>query len=371
MKIISVNSKKEIRDFIQFPYVHYKKDTTWVPPLRREERKTFNPKSNPLLRHCEWQLFLLEKDGEVVGRVAAFIDLLAIEFWGEKVGFFGYYECIDDSEASKMLLETCKKWLIDKGCSKMWGPWSFVSQEWGAVVEGFKPSPVIMGPYNPPYYNDHFLAYGLVKVKDMLCWYISGEEGYQIPERIQRLTDKVAQRYGIHIRTLDMKNYREEVNLVLELSNESIINNWGFSPVTEDEVVSMANDLRDIIQPRGVLFAEDKMGNAIGFAIALPDINYLIKNLNGRLFPWGLFKLFLGIPRLRRYRMFALGVVPDYQGKGIDSLLYKALNESLFTPDLWMEINYVLEDNWPMINAIKKLNATPLRRYRVYEKVLS
>ena len=249
----------------------------------------------------------------------------------------------------------------------MRGPWSFVSQEWGAVVEGYSPSPVVMAPYNPPYYNDQFAAFGLAKVKDLLCWYVSAAEGYRIPERILKLTDAVQKRYGIRIRRIDMHHYEAEVQNIIELSNASIIDNWGYSPVTEAEVRALAHDMKPILQPKGVLFAEDAAGRPIGFAITLPDVNSLLKGLNGRLFPFGFLKILWGIPRLRRYRMFALGVIPEYQGKAVDSLLYRAMNETLYAPDVWMEINYVLEDNWPMVNAIKKLGATPLRRYRVYE----
>lgn len=204
-------------------------------------------------------------------------------------------------------------------------------------------------------------------MKDLLCWYISIAEGYEIPERILSLTDAVADRYGVRIREIDMQHYEQEVETLIELSNASIIENWGFSPVTEAEVRTMARDIKPIIQPKGVLFAEDKNGRPIGFATALPDINSLLKGMDGRLFPFGFIKLLWGIPRLQRYRMFALGVIPEYQGKAVDSLIYRALHKSLFAPDLWVEINYVLEDNWAMINAIKKLGAKPLRRYRVYE----
>jgi GNAT superfamily N-acetyltransferase len=238
------------------------------------------------------------------------------------------------------------------------------------VVDGYEPSPVVMGPYNPPFYNDYFAAFGLQKVKDLLCWEVDAAKGYDIPERIMRLTDTVAKRYGVRIRQLDMRRFDEEVKLIELLSNGSIIDNWGYSPVTEAEVRATARDLKPVIQPKGVIFAEDKAGRPIGFAIAIPDVNHLLKGLGGSLLPFGWFKLLTGIPRLRRYRMFALGVIPEYQGKAVDSLLYRALYEALYTQDLWMEINYVLEDNWPMLNAIKKLGATPSRRYRVYEMAL-
>jgi GNAT superfamily N-acetyltransferase len=367
MHIHPVETRSDLKAFIQFPYNHYRDDPVWVAPLRFDQRNLFSPKHNPFLDHTETQLFLLKQDGHLIGRIAAFIDRIAADYWGELIGLFGYYECIQDPAAGRLLLETAREWLVERGCTKMRGPWSFVSQEWGSVVEGFTPSPVIMGPYNPPYYNDDYAAFGLEKVQDMLCWYVSAAEGYDIPERYLRLTDTVAERYKVRVRRINLKDYDSEVQHILALSNSSIIGNWGYSPVTDAEGQAMARDLKLVVQERGVLFAEDQDGEVIGFAIALPDLNSLIKGLDGRLFPFGIFKLLFGLPRLKRYRLFGLGVIPAYQGKAIDSLLYRELYHSLYTEDTWVEINYVLDDNWPMINAINKLGATPLRRYRVYE----
>jgi GNAT superfamily N-acetyltransferase len=368
MRILPVADKQSLKRFIHFPYKFYRNDPNWVPPLRAEVKAQFDPAKNPLLDHCEIQLFLLISEGEVIGRIAAFIDHLAVDAWGEKIGLFGYYECVRDQEASQALLDAAAGWLRKRGMMSMRGPWTFVSQEWGLVVEGFSPPPCIMAPHNPAYYGDQLESFGLMKVKDLLCYSISGKEGYQIPDRILKLTDRVANRYGVSVRPVDMFRYDDEVQTFLELSNASIIDNWGYSPVTEAEADAMARDLKQVIQPRGVVFAEDAEGRPIGFAIALPDINQLIKNLNGRLLPFGWLKLLWGIPRLKSYRMFALGVIPEYHGMGIDSLIYRALYESLFSPEIWMEINYVLEDNVHMNNAIKKLNASPLRRYRIYQR---
>jgi hypothetical protein len=371
MTICRVDSHRDLLDFIRLPYKIYRNDPVWIPPLRDEQRRQFNPEINPFLRHCDRQLFLLKDGKRIIGRIAAFRDNLAIDFWKKPIGLFGYFECIQDQAASLLLFEAAKNWLREARCSVMRGPWSFVSQEWGMVVEGFNPAPVIMAPYNPPYYNDYVTGYGMVKVKDLLCWHISIAEDYKIPRRILELTEPVTRRYGVRVRRINMKRYEEEVQTLIELSNTSIIDNWGYSPVTEAEVKAMADDMKPIIQPKGVLFAEDRDGRPIGFAIALPDINSLFRGLNGHLFPFGLIKLLWGIPRLRRYRMFALGVIPEYHGRAVDSLIYRALYQSLYAQDLWMEINYVLEDNWPMVNAIKKLGAKPLRRYRIYEMDIS
>jgi GNAT superfamily N-acetyltransferase len=370
VKIESVTTPRDLKEFIQLPYRLYNDDPLWVAPLRSEIRGQFDPEKNPLLDHCEYQLFLLKDEGRTIGRIAAFIDTLAVEYWGEKIGLFGYYECPDDPQAAALLLGSARDWLVEKGMTVMRGPWSFVSQEWGAVVEGFELPPVVMSPYNPPYYNDHFDLFGLEKIKDLLVYYIDACEGYQIPERIMTLTDKVAERYGIRVRPLDMKNYEQEVQTVINLSNDSLAVNWGYSPVTDAEVKAMARDLKPVLHPKAVMFAVDESGRPVGFAIAIPDINQLIRGLNGRLFPIGIFRLLFGLPRLSQYRMFALGVIPEYHGKGIDSLIYRAMYESCYRPDVRMEINYILEDNYPMNNAVLKLGAKPLRRYRVYQKAI-
>ncbi|MDP2965207.1 MAG: hypothetical protein Q8N39_04105 [Pelolinea sp.] len=370
MNITTVLNKKDLKTFINLPYRKYQKDTNWIAPLRSETQRQFDRKKNPLLDHCEYELFLLWENNKAIGRIAAFIDTLAVDYWHEKIGLFGYFECPDDPAASKILLETASLWLRQKGMTAMRGPWSFVSQEWGSVVEGFSPEPVVMSPYNPPYYNQQYEAYGLAKVKDLLVYYIDAREGYQIPERILTLTDKVAQRYDIHVRQMDVKNFDSDVQTVIELSNESLAVNWGYSPVTEVEVQAMARDLKPVLHPKAVVFAEDGQGKPIGFAIAIPDVNQLIKGLNGHLLPFGIFRLLFGLSRLTQYRMFALGVIPEYHGKGIDSLIYRALYESCYSLTIRMEINYVLEDNYLMNNAIIKLGAKPLRKYRVYEMQL-
>jgi GNAT superfamily N-acetyltransferase len=368
MKIIPVTTPAELKKFIRLPYKLYKNDPVWVPPLLTEVSKQFDRKRNLTLDHCEYALFLLEKKDEIIGRIAAFTDSIALQEWKEPVGLFGYFECIDDSDAANALLDAAAGWLRSRGMKFMRGPWSFVSQEWGLVIEGFTPSPTVMAPYNPSYYIDLIKGYGLEKIRDLLVYYISVKEGYSIPVRILTLTDDVAKRFNIRTRQLNFRDYDNEVARVIELSNKSLIDNWGYTQVTMEEAKAIAADLKSIIHPRGIIFAEDSNGRPVGFAITIPDVNSLIKDLGGRLLPFGWLKLLLGLPRLRKYRLFALGVLPEYHGKGIDSLIYRALYEALYTPDTWLEINYVLEDNAPMNNAIIKLDAKLLRRYRIYQK---
>ena len=366
MHVRQVETKADLRLFIELPYRLYRGDRSWAPPLRSEQWGQFNPLRNPMLDHCEYALFLLV-DREPIGRISAFVDYLAVETWGQPIGLFGSYECEDHPEGAQMLLQTAQTWLLDRDMKRMRGPWSFASQEWGLVVEGFIPPPVIMAPYNPPYYGRQLADFGLRKAKDLLVYYIDLREGYEFPARYLTLTDGIQARYGVRVRAVNMKRLAEEVSTIMGVANRSIADNWGYYPVTPRESEALAGDLKRIIDPAAVLIAEGPDGQAIGFAIAIPDVNVLLRGLDGRLLPLGWLKLLWGLPRLRQYRMWALGVAPEYQGKAVDALLYRRLYEALRRREVRMEINYVLEDNVRMNNALRNLGARALRRYRVYE----
>jgi ribosomal protein S18 acetylase RimI-like enzyme len=188
-----------------------------------------------------------------------------------------------------------------------------------------------------------------------------------LPERYLTLTDKIQKRYGIKVRSVNMDELEADVMTIVKLSNTAISDNWGYYPVTEDEARAMARDLKQIVNPKVLLIAEDPQGKPIGFGLSLPDINILLKGMNGRLFPFGWLKLLLGLKNIHQYRMWALGVIPEYQGKGIDTLLYRATYDAVKAENGCMEINYVLENNDRMNNALAKLGVEPTRRYRVYE----
>ena len=368
MNLRPVQSRADLRAFIQLPYDLYRNDPNWVAPLRSEQWTQFDPRKNPMLEHCEYTLFLVEENGRVIGRISAFTDQLALEHWGQPIGLFGSYECVDNPEASRLLLDAARDWLKQRGMQILRGPWSFASQEWGLVVEGFTPPPVILAPHNPPYYNDQLAAFGLEKAMDLLVYEADVRKGYTFPERYLTLTDIIQKRYGVRVRPIDMKNLEQEVLIMLDMANQSISDNWGFYPVTEAESRAIARDLKAIVNPAVLLIAEDSNGRPIGFAMSLPDVNCLLHGMNGRLFPFGWIKLLTGLRHLTQYRMWALGVIPEYQGKAIDTLLYRATYEAIFTEDLRVEINYVLETNDRMNNALLKLGVQPVRRYRVYER---
>lgn len=370
IQIYRVQNRRDLRQFIRLPYHLYRDDPLWVPPLRLEQWKQFDREKNPMLAHCTVQLFLLKDGVEVIGRCAAFIDHLAVDYWGAPIGLFGSFECADDGAAAHLLLEAAQGWLRERGMKTMRGPWSFASQEWGLEIEGGERPPVILAPHNPPYYPVHFDSFGLKKAIDLLAYLADMNAGYQVPERYLTLTEKIRSRYNVTVRAVDLDNLEQEVMTIVEVSNCSIADNWGYRPVTMEEARAMARDLKPIVNPQALLIAEDVGGNPIGFGISLPDVNRILHGMNGRILPFGWLKLLLGLKKLRHYRMWALGVVPEYQGRAIDTLLYQAIYDALKDIRVCMEINYVLEDNHRMINALVKMGVTPIRRYRVYEMAI-
>jgi len=367
LEIRSVTGQEDLGRFIDLPYRAYRDDPVWVAPLRKEQWRQFEARHNPMLEHCEYQLFLLMDRRRVVGRIAAFVDHLAVKTWEEPIGLFGSFECVAYQQGAHMLLDAARSWLQTKKMTAMRGPWSFSSQEWGMVVEGYTPSPVIMAPYNPPVYNEWVSTFGMEKVKDLRVYLIDMQAGYVIPDRYLRVTDRVRERYGIQVRPVDMDDLESQVETIMDLSNQSIKPNWGYYPVTAAESQAIANDIKRLVNPKAVLLAYDSDERPVGFAIALPDVNTLLKGLNGRMLPFGWLKMLLGLHRIAQYRMWALGVLPEYHGRGVDALIYRGLYEQLAGIKARIEINYVLEDNVQMNNALKGLGVEDLRRYRVYQ----
>jgi hypothetical protein len=364
-EIRPVRSKHDLKLFIHFVYWLYKDDQEWVAPLRTEEKKKFSPKTNPMLLHCESGLFLLLQNGRPVGRIAAFIDKLAVEQWGD-IGLFGLFECIDNTEASCLLLDAARNWLREKKMSKMRGPWGFTSQEWGMVINGFN-SPMIMAPYNFPYYNAQMEMCGLKKVKDLFVYEISNFNGYEFPARILKLTNEITRKNGICVRPADMGNFEKDVRTIVDLANQAIRPLWGFVPTTDEEALDMARSLKMVVDPDIILIAE-AAGKPVGFMVALPDINLLLKRRNGRLFPVTIFKLLFGIRKIRNYRVWAFGIIPDYQGKAIDILFYQHLYQVFARKKAnKVEANFTLEDNMAINNPLLKLGFQHSKTYRVYE----
>ena len=366
MKVETVESKKQMKQFVGLPYVLYKDNPLWIPPLRIEQKNLFSKRQNLVLQKCPHQFFLVMAGERCIGRGAAFIDLDYNEYWQEQTGFFGSFECINDAAASMKLLRACESWLKKKGLQSIRGPINFESQNWGFIVDGFDMPPRIMAPFNPPYYNDLMQDYGLQKVKDLEV-FAARTENYVMPERFQRRRAHLMKKYELVVRPVRMDKLVEEVRILLELNNRSIVGNWGVAPVGLEEANDIAKSLKDIIRPELILIIEAR-GEPIAFVIVLPEIFQALHGLNGRLLPFGIFKLMRRLKKIDEFRFWALGIVPEYQRRGIDSLLYLSAYEVLQNQPVYVEANYILEDNFAMKDAVIKLGMKKTRTYRIYEK---
>jgi GNAT superfamily N-acetyltransferase len=366
--IKTVTSKKDLLKFIKLPWKLYQDDPNWVPPLIMDRKKLLDEKHNPFFRHAEMALFLAYRDGQLVGRIGGICNEKHNQFHKDKMGFFGFFESINDTEVTKVLFDTVISWLKGRGKDGMYGPMNpSTNDEVGLLIKGFETPPFIMMPHNPPYYQDLYESYGLKKSKDLYAWYIDAVKR-EVPERMVRIAREITSRNKITLRNLKKKNLKQELKLIREIFNDAWSNNWGFIQLTDEELEHAANDLKQIADEQFLLLAE-KEGKPIGFSITLPNINeILIKNRNGRLFPTGLIRLLTGLKKIKTMRLPLLGIIQEYQHIGLGSIFYmESLNRAKKIGVKAGELSWILEDNIPMNKAIQNLGAEIYKTYRIYE----
>ncbi len=366
IKISKVDSPKDLMRFIKFQWKIYQNDKYWVPPLIMDRKKILNKVKNPFFKHAEADYFLAERDGELVGRIAAIKNDLHNKYHNDKAGFFGFFECINDQKVADALLDTAKKWLKDRGLDEMRGPANPSSNdEWGMLLDGFDDEPRLLMTYNPKYYLTLCDNYGLKKIKDLYAWKLEQEKVLG-SEKVRRVAELARKRYGLKITQLNMKNFNAEVEKVKYIYNKAWAPNWGFVPMTEEELDAMAKDLKPLVEPSLVIFGEIE-GNLAGFALVMLDYNYIFKSLNGKLFPFGMIKLFTQKKKIPWARIITLGLIPEYQKKGLDATFYwEVVNRAKMLGVALGEASWVLEDNDMMNRGAKAMNGTLYKKYRIY-----
>ena len=367
--IETVRSHKTLREFIYFPRALYSRDPLWSPPIWMEERQTFTTK-NPLLAHSDYVLFLSRDEDRVVGRILAYVDHNFNDYYKSTIGMFGSFESVRKPEVATALFGEAERWLAARGMDRIRGPINPVEECWGSLYRGFDRPATFMMPYNPSYYNDLMEDLGYRKVKDLLAFEGDARKGYRIPERFIRFREKMRARHPeIAIRPIDMKHLLRDAEAIWNISNQAIRNNWGWAPYGLEELQATIKKLKPIADPDAIWIVEDA-GKPLGFCLGFPDINIILRKIRGRLFPLGFATLLRMRRRLRDFRLFGLAVLPEYHGFGLDVLLYMSLYEALAPRGVRMEASYILEDNPPMINALKKLGLVQTKTYRIYEKPL-
>lgn len=370
--IVIVRSPKQLKAFIDFPHDLYKGDANYVPELFIAQRDLLTPGKHPFHEHSRVQLFLYYKDHVISGRIAAILNNNHNQFNNTTDGFFGFFECINDPQIALALFDSAEQWLQEQGATTIIGPVNPSTNEpCGLLIDGFDKPPLAMMTYNKPYYTALMELVTLQKKVDLLAYDIPIAQVGDRPVLLEeRLLTRLRQKQ-ITIRAVNKKDLANEARKVLDIYNAAWDKNLGFVPMTDKEFGYLAKDLKMVLDEQLCLIAEHN-GRQVGFALAIPDINQvLIKVRRGRLLPTGIFKLLLGMKKVNRLRVLALGVKEEYRKLGIEACFYAAIirraNERKMSGG---EASWILEHNELMNKGIERINGKVYKRYRIYEKPL-
>ncbi|MBC7889350.1 MAG: hypothetical protein H7Z13_15845 [Ferruginibacter sp.] len=367
-----VVTKAELASFIDFPHTLFEGDKNYVPELHIAQRDVLTPGKHPFHDHSTIQPFLAYEDGKIKGRIAAILNNNHNSFSNRTDGFFGFFDIYNDAVVAEKLIAEAKNWLVSKGLTTMIGPVNPTTNDpSGLLIEGYDSPPVAMMTYNKPYYKDLLTANGFVKKFDLLAYNLPTNA---VDKRTIQLKEALRKRFeerNIKVRNINLKDFKNEVQKILGVYNSAWQENTGFVPMTEDEFKYLAKDLKMILDKDFCMVAE-KDGKVIGFALAIPDINQvLIKIKRGRLMPFGIFKLLLGLKKINYVRIIALGVNAEFRKAGIEAYFYSEIIQKAIDKKIkGGEASWILENNEMMNKGLRNLNATVYKRYRIFEKLI-
>ncbi len=371
LEIVPVASRREMREFIRLPWKIYRNDPFWVAPLLLDVKKMLDRGKNPFFGHSAADFFLARRNGEAVGRIAAILNNNHNNFHHEKTAFFGFFESIDEHEVASALLDQVAQWARVRGMDRLRGPMSYSTNDTaGLLVDGFGSCPCIMMPHNPPYYSGLVESAGFKKAMDLYAWWLLTEKG--LNPKISRVGERVLKDHGVQVRSINLKKFWEEVEIIKKIYNDAWSANWGFVPMTDAEFEHLAKDLKTVLDPRVLLIAE-KGGEPLAFSLALPDFNQALKRINGRLFPFGLPRLLYYARHIRQVRVLALGIakrVQNWNGLGA-ALYYESFRRGVDAGYRSCEFSWTLETNDLINRSMQLFGAEVYKRYRIYEKVLA
>jgi GNAT superfamily N-acetyltransferase len=360
--------------FIKLPWRLYRNERNWVPPLVSERKKFLDREKNPFFEHAEAEYFIAWRNGEPVGRISAHVDRNFNDFQDNEWGLFGFFEAEDDPEVARALLEAAEGWLRDRDCDRMVGPMDFTTNdECGLLVEGHERRPMILQGWHHPYYRQLLEGYGLEKEMDLYMWQLrldEVEEKGGFHPMIKAAAKQVTDEHGVSIRLMRKRVFEAELGRFLEVYNAAWERNWGFVPLSENEVRHYAKDLKPILD-EGWTWIAERDGEVLGASLTLPDINVALAHMNGRLLPIGWAKFLWWRRRIDGCRVFALGVKPEYQHLGIAAAFYIEHIERANPKAIWWgEMGWILETNEPMNRAMEGMGGKIVKRYRIFEKGL-
>ncbi|KPJ58668.1 MAG: hypothetical protein AMJ42_02875 [Deltaproteobacteria bacterium DG_8] len=364
MKIVQVKNKSELREFIKIPWKIYEGNPYWVPPLIKEQERILTP-VNPFFKHADVELFMAKDNSNPIGRIAAIIDYNYQDYYQEKAGAFGFFESIDDYEVAQALFDQVFEWLKTKKVEMIMGPLNpSTNEECGLLVEGFERSPFIMMPYNHSYYPHLMEKYGFEKERDLLAYEVILNRDYG--SKWLALSEKFKKK-AVKIRSINLKKLKREIEIIRDIYNSAWSENWGFVPMTDEEIHWMGRRLKPLAEPELILIAEIE-GFPAGFVMALPNYNNLLKKLNGTINPISAMKLLWNSRKIKEVRFVTLGIKGGYRrNRYLLPIFSEFIKNAIAKGYQLAEISWILEDNLNPQNAIiKHLGGKISKKYRIY-----
>jgi GNAT superfamily N-acetyltransferase len=374
VEVSEVAGRRDLKRFIDLPFRLHANHPLWVPPLKLERRIFLNRRMNAFFSHGEAEYFLARRDGRVVGRISAQVNRAFNEYQGKNWGWFGFLEFEDDQEALQALLSAAETWHRERGRERMVGPASFaMNDESGVLVEGYGKRPMILQPWQPPYYRERIEQAGMSKAIDLLMWNLEVSDRERVLPVIFELAEKVQSEHGIRVRPMRRRQLRKDLDAFAEVYNSAWSKNWDFVPYTKKDLDAYAQELQLVFDKHWFMIAErEDTGEVVGMAITVPDVNPALAKMKGRLLPFGWWH-FLRKGRLTdRVRVGFLGVKPEYQHTGVAAKLYvEHFNAAATRPQTGGEMGWILETNTAMNRGMEAMGGRIVKRYRVYERSLS
>ena len=371
VEIRAVERPGDLKAFVDLPY-RLHRGTPWVPHLRLERYQFLSRRLNPYFTHGTARYFIAERNGEVVGRITAQIDFAYNEFHDARWGMFGFLEFVDDRAVVEALLDAAESWLSERGCNRMVGPMDFtMNDESGVLIEGFDRPPMIRQPWHPPYYAQRLEEAGLGKAVDLLMWELWLDQREEVLPVIVQLGEAATSKHGVRIRKMSRRRLRREMDDFAKVYNAAWADNFGFVPYSKADLDAYAAELQ-LVYARDWFMVAEKDGETIAIAITVPDINQVLRKMNGRLLPFGWWHFLNKNRIMKTVRVGFLGVMPDQQHTGVAAALYlEHFDMADKTPQKGGEMGWILETNEAMNRGMEAMGAKVVKRYRVYERLLA
>ncbi|HCK40670.1 MAG TPA: N-acetyltransferase [Planctomycetaceae bacterium] len=368
LEIVSVRSRQERKLFFNFPWDHYRGDPNWVPPLRIVQKELLNYRYHPFYDDAEIQTFVALRNGQPCGRIAALLNHAHNRQYDEQRGFFGFFESVDDEEVSGRLFDAVRAWFAERNIDSLRGPVNpSLNYECGLLVDGFDEPPWFMMTYNKPYYGKLIDNYGFRNAQNLYAFWGHVDMLDAISNRLYSLSQNLLDRFELKCRTINVRRFNEEIATFLDIYNKSLVSTWGFVPMSQGEVKKQAAGMKQMIVPELTTMAEID-GKPVGTMFALLDYNPRIKEMDGRLFPFGFLKLLRKRKELTKVRLISTNVLPEYQSWGIGiALVSRLVPDALKWGIKEAEFSWVLESNDLSYKTLKKGGAKITKSYRIYD----